>query len=71
MRRMMNARIGVVLVAAVTHSIAAASAFAQQAPATPSPRPNIVWISNEDMSPHLGAYGDPLARTPVLDRFAK
>ena len=34
-------------------------------------RPNIVWISNEDMSPHLGAYGDALARTPVLDRFAR
>ena len=34
-------------------------------------RPNIVWISNEDMSPHLGAYGDTLARTPVLDRLAK
>src|SRR3712207_8265517 len=30
-----------------------------------------VWISNEDMSPRLGAYGDRLARTPVLDRFAK
>ncbi|MBA2354390.1 MAG: sulfatase-like hydrolase/transferase, partial [Acidobacteria bacterium] len=27
-------------------------------------------ISNEDMSPHLGAYGDRLARTPVLDRLA-
>jgi N-sulfoglucosamine sulfohydrolase len=36
-----------------------------------STRPNIVWISNEDMSPRLGAYGDPLARTPVLDRFAR
>jgi arylsulfatase A-like enzyme len=34
-------------------------------------RPNIVWISNEDMSPHLGAYGDTLARTPVLDRLAR
>ena len=34
-------------------------------------RPNIVWISNEDMSPHLGAYGDPVARTPNLDRLAK
>jgi arylsulfatase A-like enzyme len=41
-------------------------------PATaPTPRPNIVWISNEDMSPHLGAYGDRLARTPTLDQFAK
>ncbi len=46
-------------------------AQAQQASATVRPaRPNIVWISNEDMSPHLGAYGDRLARTPVLDRLA-
>ncbi len=36
----------------------------------PAARPNILWISNEDMSPHLGVYGDPLARTPTLDRFA-
>jgi len=36
----------------------------------PQPRPNIIWISNEDMSPRLGAYGDALARTPVLDRLA-
>jgi arylsulfatase A-like enzyme len=33
-------------------------------------RPNILWISNEDMSPRLGVYGDALARTPVLDRLA-
>jgi arylsulfatase A-like enzyme len=46
------------------------AAAAQNAPA-PAVRPNIVWISNEDMSPHLGAYGDPIARTPVLDRLAR
>ena len=33
-------------------------------------RPNVLWISNEDMSPHLGVYGDTLARTPTLDRLA-
>ncbi|MGQ9732639.1 MAG: sulfatase-like hydrolase/transferase [Candidatus Zipacnadales bacterium] len=33
-------------------------------------RPNILWISCEDMSPHLGCYGDPHARTPNLDRLA-
>ena len=66
-----SARIAVALTSAAAYAIAVASAFAQQAPAAPSARPNIVWISNEDMSPHLGAYGDPLARTPVLDRFAK
>jgi len=43
----------------------------QQSAVAPASRPNIVWISNEDMSPHLGAYGDALARTPVLDRFAR
>jgi N-sulfoglucosamine sulfohydrolase len=43
---------------------------AKQLAARPPSRPNIVWISNEDMSPRLGVYGDALARTPVLDRFA-
>src|SRR5688500_10632044 len=45
--------------------LAATSAFAQ------ARQPNIIWISNEDMSPRLGAYGDAVARTPVLDRLAK
>jgi len=34
------------------------------------PRPNILWITCEDISPYLGCYGDPLAVTPNLDRFA-
>src|SRR5687767_12596511 len=42
-----------------------------QPPARLPTRPNIVWISNEDMSPRLGAYGDATARTPVLDRLAR
>lgn len=37
---------------------------------TPSPRPNFLWISCEDMSPDLGCYGAPDARTPNLDRLA-
>jgi arylsulfatase A-like enzyme len=45
----------------------AAAQITSRAPA----RLNIVWISNEDMSPRLGAYGDALARTPNLDRLAK
>ena len=52
------------LVALLMISSMAATAAAQN-------RPNIVWISNEDMSPHLGVYGDALARTPVLDRLAQ
>ena len=34
-------------------------------------RPNILWITVEDMSPHLGCYGDHYARTPNIDRLAK
>jgi len=34
-------------------------------------RPNIVWIVCEDMSPHLGSYGEKVAKTPVLDQLAK
>lgn len=33
-------------------------------------RPNVLWISCEDLSPHLGCYGDPHARTPRLDQLA-
>lgn len=33
-------------------------------------RPNILWLSCEDMSPHLGCWGDPHAITPNLDRLA-
>jgi len=34
-------------------------------------RPNILWLVSEDNNPFLGAYGDPLARTPTLDRLAR
>lgn len=33
-------------------------------------RPNVVWLVAEDLSPTLGCYGHPDARTPNLDRFA-
>lgn len=33
-------------------------------------RPNILWLSCEDISPRLGCYGDEVARTPNLDRLA-
>lgn len=34
-------------------------------------RPNILWITCEDMSPNLGCWGDPYATTPNLDRLAR
>src|ERR671923_1747175 len=33
-------------------------------------RPNILWITCEDISPNLGCYGDKYAVTPNLDRLA-
>src|SRR5574340_595561 len=35
-----------------------------------SPRPNILWITCEDLSPILGCYGDRYAYTPNLDRLS-
>ncbi|MEO1657817.1 MAG: sulfatase [Pseudomonadota bacterium] len=34
------------------------------------PRPNIVLIVFEDLSPRFGAYGDDIAKTPNFDRIA-
>jgi N-sulfoglucosamine sulfohydrolase len=34
-------------------------------------RPNILWLTAEDMSAHLGCYGDAEARTPRLDALAR
>lgn len=33
-------------------------------------RPNILWLTAEDIGPHLGCYGDAYADTPHLDAFA-
>ena len=34
-------------------------------------RPNILWITCEDIGPHLGCYGVDYATTPNLDRLAE
>jgi uncharacterized sulfatase len=34
------------------------------------PKPNILWITTEDISPHLGCYGEEYAYTPTLDKLA-
>jgi len=33
-------------------------------------RPNILWLSCEDINPNLGCYGDKNAKTPTLDKLA-
>lgn len=45
---------------------AAAPVMAQ----TKAKLPNILWVTCEDMGPHLGCYGDKFATTPNLDRLA-
>lgn len=37
----------------------------------PLPNPNVLLIFADDLRPVLGAYGDPIARTPNIDRLAR
>jgi arylsulfatase A-like enzyme len=39
--------------------------------AVPGQQPNILWITCEDISPHLGCYGDKTAVTPNIDALAR
>lgn len=41
-----------------------------QAP-THGPRPNILWITCEDMSANLPSYGDQTVATPTIDRLVR
>ncbi|AQG78826.1 sulfatase-like hydrolase/transferase [Spirosoma montaniterrae] len=58
--------IGLLLVAARLQP--AGLGLATQVPVS---RPNILWLSCEDMSPHLGCYGDTTVPTPNIDRLAR
>ena len=50
---------------------ALAAIFASSAPAAePAPRPNIVWIVVDDMSPNFSCYGEKTIRTPHVDQLA-
>ncbi len=60
-RRMLAASAGGLLTAGL----------ADQAGAQEARGPNILWLVSEDNNPFIGAYGDPLARTPTLDRLAR
>jgi arylsulfatase A-like enzyme len=39
-------------------------------PGSAKPRPNIVWISVDDMSAHFGCYGEATIKTPHVDQLA-
>lgn len=51
-------------------SLAPSGSAAAEKP-LPADRPNILWLVSEDNDPLLGCYGDPLARTPALDKLAR
>lgn len=38
---------------------------------TAQSRPNILWITCEDISPSIGCYGDTVAITPTIDKLAE
>lgn len=46
------------------------SIYAEEGSASSVERPNILWITAEDMSPTLGCYDDSFAQTPFIDRLA-
>ncbi len=50
-----------------SHAVGSARAAAR----AQGKRPNILWITCEDLSPHLGCYGDKTVPTPNLDRLAR
>ncbi len=53
-----------------THLLTCAAAILVSAASFAADRPNILWISCEDISPRLGCYGETTANTPNLDHLA-
>ncbi len=59
------------LTAAIALAIALPDATRPANAAAQPDRPNILWITCEDLSPVLGCYGDAFATTPHIDRLAE
>jgi arylsulfatase A-like enzyme len=50
---------------------AASAAATRFLHAAETPRPNILWLTWEDIGPHLHCFGDDYSTTPFFDRLAK
>jgi len=57
--------------AAATTAAAVAAPRILRGKQPPPARPNIVWLSCEDISPHIACFGDPHAITPNIDQLAR
>jgi N-sulfoglucosamine sulfohydrolase len=57
------------MIPTITCALLSASLAIQSAPA--AEKPNILWITAEDMSPTLGCYGDDYSTSPHIDALAK
>jgi N-sulfoglucosamine sulfohydrolase len=60
-----------VLASGVSLSGCALALEGRQGPESAADRPNILWITCEDINPYLGCYGDAWAVTPNLDALAR
>ena len=49
---------------------ALSAGFLKPAKAASQKKPNILWICVEDMSAHMGCYGETTIKTPNIDRLA-
>ena len=58
---------GLLVLFAALHGCGSAEDAAESA----SGLPNILWLTSEDMSADLGAYGDAYAQTPHIDQLAR
>jgi arylsulfatase A-like enzyme len=54
----------------LSQSLAAAGAAAQTTATQSGSRPNVLYVILEDTGPNYGCYGEPLVKTPNIDRFA-
>ncbi|MFM7181426.1 MAG: sulfatase-like hydrolase/transferase [Verrucomicrobiales bacterium] len=72
MKKTQQSRGGAIATRGLLALLLVASFANAQTTASPAPpaRPNILWLTAEDICPNLGCYGDIYAVTPNLDRFA-